>query len=78
MRRLPAFRITPVDTAGAGDSFRAGMVYGLLRGWPDERAIEFSAALAASVCEVFPGVLECPTLDGLAAWMRARGRALPS
>ncbi len=74
VRRLPAFRITPVDTAGAGDSFRAGMVYGVLRGWPDEKAVEFTAALAAYVCEVFPGVLKCPTLDELVAWTRAKGR----
>lgn len=76
-RRLPAYRIRPVDTAGAGDSFRAGMVYAVLRGLPDEAAVRFSAALAAYVCEVFPGVLRCPTLAELEAWLRARGEDGP-
>ncbi|HYD41896.1 MAG TPA: PfkB family carbohydrate kinase [Anaeromyxobacter sp.] len=77
VRRMPAYRIEPVDTAGAGDSFRAGMVYAVLHGWSDEAAIEFSAALAAHVCGTFPGVLRSPTLPELAAWARARGRPLP-
>jgi sugar/nucleoside kinase (ribokinase family) len=74
VRRLPAYRIEPVDTAGAGDSFRAGMVYAVLRGWDDETAVQFSAALAAHVCETFPGVLRCPTYPELVAWTRAKGR----
>lgn len=78
VRRLPAYRIDPVDTAGAGDSFRAGMVYAVLQGWPDEAAVEFSAALAAHVCGTFPGVLKSPTLPELAAWARAQGRPLPT
>jgi sugar/nucleoside kinase (ribokinase family) len=76
VRRFPAYRIEPVDTAGAGDSFRAGMVYAVLRGWPDEVAVQFSAALAAHVCGTFPGVLRSPTLDELAAWARGQGRPL--
>jgi sulfofructose kinase len=73
VRRFPAYRIRPVDTAGAGDSFRAGMVHAVLRGWSDEAAVQLSAALAAYVCEVFPGVLKCPTWDELMAWIRAHG-----
>ncbi len=77
VRRFPPYRIDPVDTAGAGDSFRAGMVYAVLRGWSDEAAIQFSAALAAHVCGTFPGVLRSPTLDELRAWARELGRPLP-
>lgn len=36
----------PVDTTGAGDSFSAGIVYGVLNGWPLERSIEFALAAA--------------------------------
>ncbi|MBI4362917.1 MAG: sugar kinase, partial [Euryarchaeota archaeon] len=31
--RIPAFRVHPVDTTGAGDGYAAGYIYGLLRGW---------------------------------------------
>jgi sugar/nucleoside kinase (ribokinase family) len=50
------------------------MVYSVLRGWDDETAVQFSAALAAHVCETFPGVLRCPTYPELVAWTRAKGR----
>jgi sugar/nucleoside kinase (ribokinase family) len=45
-----AFRVPVVDTTGAGDIFRAGFIYGLLRDWPLERQLEFSCAAAAMNC----------------------------
>jgi sugar/nucleoside kinase (ribokinase family) len=38
------------DTTGAGDVFRAGFIFGLLRGWPLERQLDFSCAAAAMNC----------------------------
>jgi sugar/nucleoside kinase (ribokinase family) len=55
------YSIDPVDTTGGGDSFRAGIVYGFLKGWDDERMIAFAAAVAAIVCTKFPGVMNAPT-----------------
>jgi sulfofructose kinase len=46
----PAYRVPVVDTTGAGDIFRAGFIYGLLRGWPLERQLDFSCAAAAMNC----------------------------
>ncbi len=68
------FHVEPVDTTGAGDSFRAGVVYGFLQGWDDDRIIEFSAAVAALVCTRFPGVLRAPTYDEAVNFMRAQRR----
>jgi sulfofructose kinase len=45
-----AFRVPVVDTTGAGDIFRAGFIFGLLRDWPLEQQLEFSCAAAAMNC----------------------------
>jgi sugar/nucleoside kinase (ribokinase family) len=72
-RRFAPFRISPVDTTGAGDSFRAGIVFGLLRKWPAEQMIEFASALAAIVCQSFPGVLHSPSYDEVKSFLRDQG-----
>jgi sulfofructose kinase len=46
----PAFRVTTVDTTGAGDIFHAAFIYGLLQGWPLPRQLEFACAAAALNC----------------------------
>jgi sugar/nucleoside kinase (ribokinase family) len=63
IRRLKPYQVKVSGTLGAGDSFRAGMVYGLWRGWNDEQCVRFSAGLAACVCRKFPVALFPPTLQ---------------
>ncbi len=58
---LIPYPIKPIDTAGAGNSFRAGVVYGLLQGWEDERIVRYASALAGLVCLTSPGVMNSPT-----------------
>lgn len=60
IRRLEPYRVAEVDSAGAGDSFRSGVVYGLLQGWGDTETVRYASALAAIVCTRFPGVLDSP------------------
>jgi sulfofructose kinase len=45
-----AYRVPVVDTTGAGDIFRAGFLFGMMRGWPLERQLDFSCAAAAMNC----------------------------
>ena len=70
-RTLQPFAVEAVDTTGGGDSFRAGIVYGFVKGWTDEQMIDFAAAVAAIVCTRFPGVLNAPTHDEVMDFMRA-------
>lgn len=53
---IPAFQVEGVvDTTGAGDIFRAGLCYGLLRGLPLREILRFAAAAAAVHCRVYGG-----------------------
>jgi sulfofructose kinase len=45
-----AYQVPVVDSTGAGDIFRAGFIFGLLRGWPLERQLDFSCAAGAMNC----------------------------
>lgn len=74
IQSFPSFKVETRDTAGAGDSFRAGIVYGVLQGWPIEETLRFSTALAAILCTRFPGVLNSPTLEEVQGFLdRYRG-----
>ena len=45
-----AFRVNTVDTTGAGDTFHAGFIFGLLQGWPLQQQLDFACAAAALNC----------------------------
>lgn len=44
-----------VDTTGAGDAFRAGLCYGLLQAWEEDRALQFARVAAACHCQRLGG-----------------------
>ena len=50
MIRQPAFKVTCEDATGAGDSFHAGYIFGLLKGLDMAERLEFGAAVAALKC----------------------------
>lgn len=47
--KLPAHDIQVVDTTGCGDSFSAGVITGLAKGWDIHRTARFASAVAAKV-----------------------------
>ena len=57
------------DTTGAGDSFRAGVIYAMLNGSDDGQLIRTASAVAALVCERFPGVLNSPSRQELSEFL---------
>jgi sugar/nucleoside kinase (ribokinase family) len=67
--KFSPYKISPIDSTGAGDSFRAGIIYGVLKKWPSGKSIEFASALAALVCQSFPGVLNSPSYDEVISFM---------
>ncbi len=71
-REYAIFAVDVQDTTGAGDSFRAGIIYGMLRGFDTERMIRTASAVAALVCQGVPGVLHSPTEAELEAFLAAR------
>ncbi len=66
---LPTYPVTVQDTLAAGDTFRAGVVYGVVKEMPAEATVRFAAAAAAVSCTRFPSILEPPSLDEIAALM---------
>ena len=73
MHRAPAFQVDAVDTTGAGDVFRAGFIYALLRGWPTDDILRFANAAAAVSCTKLGALGGIPSLDEVEALI-ATGR----
>jgi len=61
-RSFRPFSVPVSSTLGAGDTFRAGMVFGVLRGLDDAACIRFAAGLAALLCTRFPIADNAPSL----------------
>jgi sugar/nucleoside kinase (ribokinase family) len=63
IKSFSPFRVEVAGTLGAGDTFRGGVVYGLLKGMSADDTVGFAAATAACVCRRFPMALDPPGLD---------------
>lgn len=65
------FQVEARDTTGAGDSFRAGIIYGMLMGYDDHRLIATASAVAAMVSQRVPGVLNSPSVSELEQFLES-------
>jgi sugar/nucleoside kinase (ribokinase family) len=70
IQSVTPYRVDVKSTLGAGDTFRAGVVYGVLNEMDDETTVKFAAATAASVCKRFPMALDPPGLEEIMGLMR--------
>jgi sugar/nucleoside kinase (ribokinase family) len=75
VRRFTPYKVKVIDSAGAGDSFRAGVIYGLLQQWDDAQIIRYAAAISGMVCASFPGVLNSPTHPEVMKFMTGQDKA---
>lgn len=62
MKSFEPYKVNVVSTLGAGDSFKAGCVYALLKGMSDDDIVKFASACAAVAISRFPLPLNPPTL----------------
>ncbi len=71
VRHFPAWPIEGVvDSTGAGDVFRAGMLFGLDLGWPQVDCLKFASAAAALNCQglgALGNLTDRPTVEALVA-----------
>ena len=67
IRRMKPFPVEVRSTLGAGDTFKAGCVYGLLRGMGDDELVRFAGACSAVAISRFPLPLYPPTLAEVVA-----------
>jgi len=68
-KEFKPFSVDARDTTGAGDSFRAGVIYGMLHGRDDDELVRLGSGVAALVSQRAPGVLNSPTATELKTFL---------
>ncbi len=63
MKKVKPFTVEVKSTLGAGDTFKAGCIYGLLHTMPDDELVRFASACSAIAISRFPLPLNPPTLE---------------
>ncbi|MFB9277393.1 carbohydrate kinase family protein [Cohnella cellulosilytica] len=69
---VDAFRVDPIDTTGAGDSFNAGFLYAILQGASPEASLRYASACGAMATLRVGGVKGAPTADEVREFMARR------
>ena len=70
MKKMPVFKVEVKSTLGAGDTFKAGCIYGLLKGMTDDELVRFASACSAVAISRFPLPLFPPTLPEVEAMVK--------
>jgi len=60
---VEGFKVSVVDTTGAGDVFHAGFIYGLLQNWEVAEILKFANFAAALKCRALGGRKGIPSLE---------------
>jgi ribokinase/sulfofructose kinase len=69
-RAYPPYPMTTVvDTTGAGDMFRAGMLLGLDQGWPTSKCLQFASAAGCLKCRALGATTEVPSVQEVLAYV---------
>ena len=65
---VPAIAVQAVETTGAGDNFNAGLIYGLLHGYPFERCLRYANVAGGLSTQVLGGCGSGVRAADLEAW----------
>ena len=76
VQRMKPFKVAVKSTLGAGDTFKAGCVYGLLMGMNDRELVRFASACSGIAISRFPLPLNPPTLAEVQGLLKS-GEDLP-
>jgi sulfofructose kinase len=71
LQHMPAFKVTAVDSLGAGDVWHGAFALALGRGDNERDAIRFASAVAAIKCTRFGGRAGTPNLAEVEAFLKA-------
>lgn len=71
IQTVKAVRIKPIDVTGAGDVFRGGFAYGILRGMSIRNAAEFANILASIQCKKIGNISAIPSSEDLEVIMQS-------
>lgn len=63
VKRFTPYEVKVVSTLGAGDTFKAGAIYGLLKEMDDDELVAFASTTAGAACMYYPLPLNPPTLQ---------------
>lgn len=63
MKKMQPFSVEVKSTLGAGDTFKAGCIYGLLNNMSDDELVRFASACSAIAISRFPLPLNPPTIE---------------
>ena len=71
-KTMKPFSVEVKSTLGAGDTFKAGCIYGLLAGMEDDELVRFASACSAIAISRFPLPLFPPTLEEVNELIRSQ------
>jgi len=66
----PAFKVTTIDSTGAGDVYHGALLYGFLQGFTLEQMARFAAAAAARKCGHVGGKAGIPDLQQIKQFLQ--------
>ena len=69
---MSAFRTDVVDTTGAGDSFVAGFLTGVLKGWDVKACAELACAVSAMNIRAVGATAGIPTFEEARQFIRSQ------
>ncbi len=75
LHRHPGFEVKVIDTTGAGDVFRAGLIYARLHEWSLDQQLRFANATAAASCTKLGAIGSVPSLEEVGQLLRDGRRA---